>query len=75
MQQILVKRLPQMSPRVKRGVSNPWGNSLDPIGFGVTVILIHGVLWAQDLDSSVAEFLLSLALSRKGLIRNNTDGL
>jgi len=31
------------------------------MGYGVTVILIHQVLWAQDLDSSVAEFILSYA--------------
>ena len=57
-----------MSPRAKRGVSSPWDRGPNAIGLGVTLILVHKVLWDQDLNSSVAEFILSYA---EGLLRND----
>ncbi len=35
----------------------PRGHGLDAIGYGVTAVLTHEVLRAQDLDSSVASLL------------------
>ena len=57
-----------MSPRAKRGVESPWAHGPDAIGLGVTVVLTEKVLQTKDLDSSVAEFILSGA---EGLLRND----
>ena len=37
-----------------RGVYSPWEHGSDATGYSVTAVLIHEVLIAQDLDSSVA---------------------
>ena len=56
-----------VTPREARGLKSlgPCSNAID---YGVAVVPAHQVLMAQDLDSSVAEFILSRA---EGLFRND----
>ena len=59
----------KMSPRAKRGVSSLCEHGPNAIGDGLTAVLTRRDIWAQNLDSSVAEFILSCA---EGLLRNDT---
>ena len=62
----------KMSPRAEARGLKFLGNFPETIGHDVTALLAHKVLLAQDLDSSVAEFILSNA---EGLLRNVTGRL